>query len=83
MEALTHICRFSPNLYNHLENSFVNDSIYHLIEDMAPSLNETLTYCAWKDVEYPCSELFKPVFTEQGLCFAFNALNSNEIFTNE
>lgn len=53
------------------------------MRDMAPTCIDTFSYCQWRNRVRPCHELFKPVFTEKGLCFAFNALNSHETFTNE
>lgn len=83
MEVLAHICRFYGPVHDHLKDSFLNESIYDIIGDMAPKFDDTLSNCKWRNKERRCQELFKPVFTERGLCFAFNALNSHEIFTNE
>lgn len=86
MEALIHLCHFEHHkafVGEHFGNRFVNDSIYQLIQEMAPTCNETLSYCKWQETKYPCMELFKPVFTEKGICFAFNALNSRDTFSKE
>lgn len=82
MEALAQICRFYQPVYGHLKEFFLNESIYQIIRDMAPTCNDTLSYCRWQNRIRPCQELFEPVFTERGLCFAFNALNSHETYTN-
>lgn len=84
MEALVHICQFSEHkatVCDHFGNRFINESVFKLIREMAPSGNESLTYCKWQDKKYPCMELFKPFFSEKGICFAFNALNSRDIYT--
>lgn len=83
MKALIHICRFVLSDWMELDDQFASDSIFADIEDMAPSLDRTFFGCMWQYEESPCSDLFVPTFTEEGLCFAFNAQNSNEIYTSE
>lgn len=65
------------------QHKFTNDSIYDIIKDLAPTLNDTMSDCKWKSGKSPCSQLFAPIFTEIGLCFAFNILNSHEIYKKE
>lgn len=83
MEALSHICEFDAVILNKLEPSSLNESIYQLLYEMAPTLNETLATCMWQNQEISCADHFQPTFTEKGLCFTFNALNSREIYTNQ
>lgn len=82
IEALIHLCRFyAPNV--HFSNWFTNASIYDLIQDMAPSFQHTLLYCMWQYKDDQCSTFFTEILTDEGLCFTFNALNSQDIYTNE
>lgn len=83
MRALSHICPFPEFGHIELGDEFASESIYSIIQDIAPSLNDTITECTWKNKPTPCSELFAPVLTEEGLCFAFNAPNSAELYTKE
>lgn len=65
-------------------DNFTDDTIYDVIQEMAPILTETILAFKWKDlVEFGRSEFIVPILTESGLCFTFNALNSHEIYTNE
>lgn len=85
MHALSHICM---NLWTKLNDSneqFVNTSVFHMIEAMAPTLNDTIRACRWKGYghEDTCSDLFDPILTEEGLCFVFNNLNWNEVYTDK
>lgn len=56
-----------------------------MIEEMAPVLSDTIRACRWKNYgdDNTCSDLFTPVLTEEGLCFSFNNLNWDEIYTDK
>lgn len=84
LKALSHICIDNPYLFDDVDEEFANTSIYDELKKMAPVLDETIAACDWDDDLYwGCSKVFVPIFTEKGLCFSFNALNSNEIYTNK
>lgn len=83
MEALSHICEFNFPASIRWGRNFTNASIYHTLEDIAPSLNYSMFRCLWLNQNAPCSKYFAPVLSENGLCFSFNTLNSHEVFTDE
>lgn len=64
-------------------NSLMDESIYNVIEGMALSFDDVMYRCWWQNKIRNCSKYFLPVFTEDGFCFTFNALNSHEMYTNE
>lgn len=80
MQALVHICEYLPRRYEFYDN-FTDDWIYDVIADIAPPHLETWFHCKWQEQYDP--ECSVPVFTEEGLCFAFNGINSHEIYTDE
>lgn len=85
LEALDHICHFSQSQSRneHFGNKYLNETIFDRIQELAPTLSDSLSYCSWKAQRVECTDLFKPILTEHGLCFTFNALNSHEIYTEE
>ena len=47
---------------------------------MAPKLNSTIIECYWLGDAVPCDEIFKPVLTEEGVCYSFNSLDRSEMY---
>lgn len=81
--SLLHICDALDRYINYTDD-FIGEWIYDEIPGMTMSINESVAFSSWKWVtgEY-YSQLFVPVLTEVGLCFAFNAVNSREIYTDQ
>lgn len=83
MKALVHVCKFKILNPLELDERFANESLFSLIAQMAPKLDDTLMFCLFQYETGACSNWFVETFTEDGLCFAFNTQNSHEIYTNE
>ncbi|KAL1122049.1 hypothetical protein AAG570_003455 [Ranatra chinensis] len=60
---------------------FTNESTMEILKEVAPSLENSLLACKWKNnVFQNCSTLFTPIITEDGLCYTFNMLDASELF---
>lgn len=69
-----------------LKTRSISKTIYFTIQwkTLLPiSITYIFNECRWKGKVFNCSKHFSPVFTRDGLCFAFNSLNSRDLYTDE
>ncbi|KAK5641660.1 hypothetical protein RI129_010207 [Pyrocoelia pectoralis] len=63
-----------------------NDTIdYETIDflaKVAPPFDEIFYECKWMNQIRNCSQLFTPTLSEDGICFTFNMLDREELYTN-
>lgn len=59
-----------------------NQSIYEYITNMAPNIEDVIPNSIGMD-NIIRNLYVKPIFTKLGLCFTFNSLNSNEIYSDK
>lgn len=80
MEAISQVCdaHLTSGFLNFGTN-FTDQTIYKILEEVAPTYNETMFFCKWRNTPSLC-DYFHPILTEEGMCFTFNALNANEIY---
>lgn len=65
------------------QEDFLNESIYDTYEEFAPDLNYVFHECYWQQEKINCSDYMTSVLTPLGRCFAFNAFNSYDMFTDQ
>lgn len=62
------------------DRNFTNKTIVDHINDVAPNPTDVLYYCLWHNVYQNCANIFKTVYTAEGLCFNMNGLAAEEMF---
>lgn len=85
MKVASQICvnDYSRDIWKISPDTYANPQIVQQIIELAPKIDDIMDSCKFRDETKNCNELFSPTITEMGLCFSFNALNHNEIVSNE
>uniref|UniRef100_A0A182PWD2 Uncharacterized protein n=1 Tax=Anopheles epiroticus TaxID=199890 RepID=A0A182PWD2_9DIPT len=52
-------------------------NLREMVFRVAVRCNDTFAACRYKDEDIDCCEMFKPMYTEHGFCYAFNARYTN------
>lgn len=71
---------------NHLYtegNETTDYSTIDFLAEIAPPFSQVFWTCMWTNHNHTCDTLFTPVLTEEGVCYTFNMLDRDDIFTNE
>ena len=63
-------------------NETVGTESIELISKVAPQSDEVLWSCRWSGNNQTCDTLFSPILTEEGVCFTFNMLDRDKIYSN-
>ncbi|KAL3273911.1 hypothetical protein HHI36_015338, partial [Cryptolaemus montrouzieri] len=79
LHTLSLVCDDFLNREGNKTTSF--SSIDFLVE-AAPSFEEMVWSCKWTLVNETCANFFVPTLTEDGICYTFNMLDRDELFTN-
>lgn len=84
METVLQLCNDDhPSHVLNLTTLHMNRTAIDIMREVAPPQKKTIPYCSWRDQTEMCDGLFQRVITEEGVCYTFNALNSEEIYTDE
>lgn len=85
MESICQLCdahMCSPSNFQ-IGGNKTDGRIYDILKDIAPTFNDAMFFCKWRNDFLNCTELFKPTLTEEGYCYTFNNLNTKDIYTDE
>lgn len=85
LEALIQVCDSTMFKRFHLGGNFSDPSIIKTLYEISVKIDQSMdgVPCEWRGNSTPCEELFQPILTEDGFCFTFNSLNSQDIYTDE
>lgn len=78
-DTILQIC--SKELSETVDNLIVSktQSIYDVLKNISPDITSIIPFAKFvSNIAH-----LQPIFTDQGLCFTFNALNSHDIFKDE
>lgn len=85
MNAVIQICeqKYVDDINYDIFQNFSDNSIIDILREIAPKYVDSVLHCTWLYGSEECSHVFEPIITEEGICFAFNALNSRDVYTDE
>lgn len=80
MESVVQIC--DAHLTNHfvIGDNVTDKSITKTLTRLAPTINETMMMCKFQNTLQYCNKYFDELMTDEGRCFTFNMINSEELF---
>ncbi|KOB66623.1 Gonad-specific amiloride-sensitive sodium channel 1, partial [Operophtera brumata] len=77
---ISQVCKYNTSLFTSNRN-FTDSKMLQNIGMVAPLYPETFDSCYWQNNKVNCN-IFKIVFTAEGLCFNMNGISPNEMFQN-
>lgn len=82
LETLSQFCPLIPKVCGYDEPpELQNVSIYETMKEMCPIQSSVILSSGWFHSKNVAK--FEPIFTEEGICFTTNSINSRQIYTDE
>lgn len=78
LRALAHLCPCSSHWRNY--SAVADESIVETLQNMSLPFEETLLMCFWQSKRAPCRHLFTETLVDDGICYTFIELLSNETY---
>lgn len=80
MEAVSQVCDSHLTDKFKIGGDWTDYNVTEMLKRMAPSFNETMMLCKFRNKLEYCDDFFEEVLTDEGLCFTFNMINSKELY---
>lgn len=81
--ALAHICDAELYYIFNIGKNTTDADLIQELKQMSIKMKDSLDGCRFRDKNKNCSSVFRPILTEDGFCFTFNSLNSQDIYSGE
>lgn len=85
MKVMIQLCEFgkSRDIYKLFPDLYATNVVYRTMMEIAPDMNETFASCKLFGKLIDCDEIFFPILTDAGFCYAFNTIRLPEFLTDE
>lgn len=74
---------FAVKAIDKFPDEYLDDEMWNIANDIAPAFNETFINCKLFNKRIDCDKIFFPQMTERGLCYTFNTLNVQDMYTTQ
>ncbi|XP_062557737.1 pickpocket protein 28-like [Armigeres subalbatus] len=79
--TLSQVCPFMWMWYK--QKTPANKTSSQVLQNMSLSINDLFLNCYWKNIKWPCYEILAPTMTENGVCYTFNQISSDQLLRKE
>lgn len=58
----------------------IGSELFDFFREVQPKFYEDITDCKFMGEKMDCQQIFKPIITDEGLCYVFNLFDRNDLF---
>jgi acid-sensing ion channel, other len=85
LESIAQVC--DPHLFAMngvtIKGGLKPEEIVPLLKNVSVPMNESILLCKWRNSMQGCDSFFTEIITEEGFCYTFNVLKSDELFNQD